>query len=181
MSLTHISHAPQICSSLPDFFGHCAAAAALLLEMRALLVLKPLLITPRQPWQYHEGDYHHPVRILRQLCRHPFLESTRCRVRARVRRALLLHLILRSYALQDTTDDASVMFRGSSSGASTAWHPRVVAVDSKGGFGAMSVQGFVDSGAGESVGWYVGVCVCLMAVLQRVMRPRPRYGEGGFR
>ena len=57
----------------------------------------------------------------------------------------------RRYALQDSADDASVMFRSSTGthGASSNWHPRLVCVDSKAGFGAMTAQGFVapESGA----------------------------------
>lgn len=56
------------------------------------------------------------------------------------------------YALQDSTDDAAVMFRASSSGSSTTWNPRVIAVDSKSGFGAMTAHGFVVSDSGEAVG-----------------------------
>lgn len=71
------------------------------------------------------------------------------------------NLLDAAYALRDTTDDASVMFRSSSSGASTAWHPRVVAVDSKGGFGALTAQGFVTSdserGAAAASLWGGGI------------------------
>lgn len=70
-----------------------------------------------------------------------------------------------SYALQDTTDDASVMFRASSSGASTGWHPRVVAIDSKAGFGAMTAQGFIVSDSGDAADM---ACARLNALNDRV-------------